>query len=313
MRGYGKACLRCRQKKRRCLTNTDAADGSSCVQCARDGVPCQVYSKRARGDHNEPRTDGRGSSASTGAASPSTFASSPRAALAHPHMHSSSTRAHPLPIAGPQGVGAYNLSTSPRDIFAGSGRESAHHRRMSQTSPYSYEHAATNTVLTPANEADVDAQLLATYFTWQCPQLYPVREELFRRESRSECSSLPGGLASHSGPYYSPLLHAAICDQASRHLGHLEQLQGYTDRSTAHLMPAILGPPDVPTVQALLIMAGRKLALGDAHAGWLFSGMAFRMLADLDIDLGEGEGAEEGDEAGMMGRQFFWSAYCWDK
>jgi hypothetical protein len=78
-------------------------------------------------------------------------------------------------------------------------------------------------------------------------------------------------------------------------------------------MPAILGPPDVPTVQALLIMAGRKLALGDAHAGWLFSGMAFRMLADLDIDLCEGEEEGDGDEAGMMGRQLFWSAYCWDK
>lgn len=82
-------------------------------------------------------------------------------------------------------------------------------------------------------------------------------------------------------------------------------------------MTSLSSPPNIPTVQALLILAGRDLALGQASSGWLKSGMAFRMISDMnvqsDIWTEEESLQPEAREQVRMRKRLFWSAYTWDK
>lgn len=76
------------------------------------------------------------------------------------------------------------------------------------------------------------------------------------------------------------------------------------------IMTTLDSPPSIPAIQTLLILAGRDLALGKTHGGWLKSGLAFRMLTDMSIRLDLGDG---GDEDQQVRQRLFWSAYLWDK
>ncbi|KAK7755051.1 hypothetical protein SLS62_002866 [Diatrype stigma] len=76
------------------------------------------------------------------------------------------------------------------------------------------------------------------------------------------------------------------------------------------------GGSSIPTLQGLLIFSARECACGRVSQGWLYSGMAFRMMRDLGIDvspkkLGKGHFFTEEDLA--LRRQVFWSCYTWDK
>lgn len=135
------------------------------------------------------------------------------------------------------------------------------------------------------------------------------------------------------GPYFSPLLLHTLHAQASRHLAVREE--GWTygvsamrllkvdlvfdhqDRANALLVPALTAPPALTTVQALLILAGRDLALNMSSAGWLKSGMAFRMIEDMglvdDAMLDLTEVPAHRQEEVAMRKRVFWSAYSWDK
>jgi hypothetical protein len=89
------------------------------------------------------------------------------------------------------------------------------------------------------------------------------------------------------------------------------------DRASALLVAGISQPPSIPTVQALLIMAGRELALGLSSAGWLKSGMAFRMIEELALDRDAYTDLDTvlADDRDLvyMRQRVFWSAYSWDK
>lgn len=74
---------------------------------------------------------------------------------------------------------------------------------------------------------------------------------------------------------------------------------------------------NIPTTQALLILSSRECAVGRIAQGWLFSGMAFRMMRDLGLHVPP-------KKLGYLSRQFseddlairqqvFWSCYTWDK
>lgn len=99
-----------------------------------------------------------------------------------------------------------------------------------------------------------------------------------------------------TGPYFSPLLLHAIHAEASRHASLPGDGAAYSvsyprtattdnqDKANSLLANILLEPPLLTTVQALLIMSGRDLAMGAAHAGWLKSGMAFRMVTEIGLE-----------------------------
>ncbi|OCF42308.1 hypothetical protein I317_03811 [Kwoniella heveanensis CBS 569] len=154
---------------------------------------------------------------------------------------------------------------------------------------------------------EANEQLLRTYFAWQGPQHMPVDEALFRRDMASN----------PTGPYFSRLLLHAIHAQASRHILSRDDGWAYADKANALVMASLAEPPSIPTIQALLILSGRDLALGLASAGWLKSGMAFRMIEDLGIQADVSQDlamvpSPKLEEVGMRQR-LFWSAYSWDK
>jgi hypothetical protein len=89
------------------------------------------------------------------------------------------------------------------------------------------------------------------------------------------------------------------------------------DRANALLLSHFSDAPTLPTIQALLILAGRELALGYMSAGWLKSGMAFRMIEEMDLErdasIDLGAVAEEQRETVYLRQRIYWSAYSWDK
>ena len=76
--------------------------------------------------------------------------------------------------------------------------------------------------------------------------------------------------------------------------------------------------PSLPNTQALLELGGRELAMGNGSNGWMFCGMAIRMVIDMDLQsdvhrhVDESLNAEERDQLEVRIR-VFWSAFCWDK
>ena len=100
-------------------------------------------------------------------------------------------------------------------------------------------------------------------------------------------------------------------------IARLKRLLMCQDRASAYLVASLSHSPSIPTIQALLIMAGRELALGVSSAGWLKSGMAFRMIEELalerdaytDVDLTP----LHDRETIYIRQRVFWSAYSWDK
>ena len=81
------------------------------------------------------------------------------------------------------------------------------------------------------------------------------------------------------------------------------------------------GGSSIPTLQGLLIFSARECACGRVSQGWLYSGMAFRMMRDLGIDVSPrklGQLAAKRrqvftEEDLALRRQVFWSCYTWDK
>ncbi|KAI1212608.1 fungal-specific transcription factor domain-containing protein [Annulohypoxylon truncatum] len=73
----------------------------------------------------------------------------------------------------------------------------------------------------------------------------------------------------------------------------------------------------IPTIQGLLVFSARECACGRVSQGWLYSGMAFRMMRDLGIDVSPkklGHLAKQFSEEDLAVRQqVFWSCYTWDK
>jgi hypothetical protein len=56
--------------------------------------------------------------------------------------------------------------------------------------------------------------------------------------------------------------------------------------------------------------------MGETSAGWLKSGMAFRMIDGMQIReeiAREPQRSINMSETSYMGRRIFWSAYTWDK
>lgn len=71
------------------------------------------------------------------------------------------------------------------------------------------------------------------------------------------------------------------------------------------------------TIQGLLILSARECGCGRTSQGWLYSGMAFRMMRDLGMHIDSNKlrylSRQFSDEELALRQQVFWSCFTWDK
>jgi hypothetical protein len=158
---------------------------------------------------------------------------------------------------------------------------------------------------------EIGMRLLDIYWTW----LHPLHSCVYR-------PSLIMDLAL-GGPYCSDFLLLCIFGLAARHLPENPQLHGAVEgddfiaRAKALLLDEMSAPkPAIPTIQGLLILGGRQCAAGKSSEGWLYTGMAIRMMKDigLHLDTVTLAGVERWTPAETETRKRLYnSAYIWDK
>ena len=74
--------------------------------------------------------------------------------------------------------------------------------------------------------------------------------------------------------------------------------------------------PKITTIQGLLILGGRQSAVGRSSEGWLYTGMAIRMMMDvgLHLDTQKLVESERLTPADLEARKRpYLSTYIWDK
>ncbi len=123
-----------------------------------------------------------------------------------------------------------------------------------------------------------------------------------------------------NGPYVTPFLLNSVLAQAARYSDHPEAAklgQYFADRTLDSLASEVDKGSSIPTIQGLLVFSARECACGRTSQGWLYSGMAFRMLRDLGIHIHPRKlshlvGQFSQVELALR-HQIFWSCYTWDK
>ncbi|KAH8901228.1 hypothetical protein GQ53DRAFT_789942 [Thozetella sp. PMI_491] len=155
--------------------------------------------------------------------------------------------------------------------------------------------------------------LLDIYWTW----LQPLHNCVYR-----PCFIMDMALG---GPYYSDFLLMCIFGLAARHLPEQEQTsfagvgngEKFIARAKELLLEELAAPkPRIPTIQGLIILGGRQCAVGKSSEGWLYTGMAIRMMVDIGLHLDITKLAKVERltpvEAELR-KRLFNSAYIWDK
>lgn len=131
----------------------------------------------------------------------------------------------------------------------------------------------------------------------------------------------PGDLYS-SGPYASSFLLSAVLAQAARYSVRPDAVEAgkhFATQAAGFLTADIDGGNgnSIATIQGLLIFSARECACGRTSQGWLYSGMAFRMMRDLGIHVAPKKlgylARHFSPEDLAMRQQVFWSCYTWDK
>lgn len=159
---------------------------------------------------------------------------------------------------------------------------------------------------------EVGMALLDIYWTW----LHPLHNCVYRPAFMMDLAL--------GGPYCSDFLLNCIFGLAARHLPeqhHVFRGYGKGDRFVAKakelLLQEMTAPkPAIPTIQGLLILGGRQCAAGHSSEGWLYTGMALRMMKDigLHLDIKRLAVLERWTPAETETRKRLYnSAYIWDK
>lgn len=146
--------------------------------------------------------------------------------------------------------------------------------------------------------------LLHTHWTWVHPAFMFVHKETFLRD------------AATGGEFYSPLLLSVICLHSTRFTDHHldEELLARTKLYLGHAMHQ---EPSIPMTQALLQHSAREIGRGNLSQAWLYSGMAFRLAADLGLFTRTWTDYEDTDTVqarrNQISCQLAWSCFLWDK
>jgi hypothetical protein len=159
--------------------------------------------------------------------------------------------------------------------------------------------------------------LLDIYWSW----LHPLHSIVYRPALLMDLAL--------GGPNCSDFLLLCIFALAARHLPSGQHRVGsqddnntagerYLSKAKELLLDEMTAPtPTLPTIQGLLILGGRQCAMGMSSQGWLYTGMAIRMMQDIGLHLNNTQ------LLGYMKRwtpveletrkRLYNSAYIWDK
>lgn len=158
----------------------------------------------------------------------------------------------------------------------------------------------------------VGMALLDIYWTW----LHPLHNCVYR-----PCFIMDLALG---GQYCSDFLLTCIFALAARHLpernssfSDIGKGEGFVEKAKELLLVEMAADkPSIPTIQGLLILGGRQCAVGKTSEGWLYTGMAIRMMIDIGLHLDTPKLAElqRWTPAETETRKRLYnSAYIWDK
>ncbi|KAH8171124.1 fungal specific transcription factor domain-containing protein [Sarocladium implicatum] len=164
----------------------------------------------------------------------------------------------------------------------------------------------------PELTTDAASVLLDIYWTWQGPLHNCVYRHNFLRDVVLQ------------GPYFSPFLLNVIYAHACRHARPEDTRFSRFDKGEHFVRKAKLllveelgaNKPSIPTIQGLLILGGRQCAVGKNSEGWLYTGMAIRMIKDLGMHLTEGHGllhSQLEPDNLEASKRLYLAAYTWDK
>jgi hypothetical protein len=217
----------------------------------------------------------------------------------------------PAPRSPSQGVDDQSSVEDIRDWLTSNAKESR------SWEEFSLGNAAAQTDI----PRDVLDRLLQIHWSWIAPMFMWIYRPAFMRALIYK-SSFPclradqwTGDMSTGGPYYSPFLVTVLCAHAARFEdGNLGEI--LISRARLLLGSEIHKPSSIPTVQAMLQLSAREFAHGNTSQGWLYSGMAFRMVSDLGLHHVSGKAQSLSNltpEDIEIRRRLFWSCYFWDK
>ncbi|KAL8689138.1 MAG: hypothetical protein Q9218_005123 [Villophora microphyllina] len=151
-------------------------------------------------------------------------------------------------------------------------------------------------------------ELLETYWCWPHHLHLVLCRKIFMRD------------LTNSEPYVTPFLLHAVLAQAARYSDRPEAAklgQAFAQRTLDTLAAEVDKGSSIPTIQGLLIFSARECACGRTSQGWLYSGMAFRMMRDMGIHIPPRKlshlGAQFTPAESALRQQIFWSCYTWDK
>lgn len=161
-------------------------------------------------------------------------------------------------------------------------------------------------------ETSVGMALLDIYWSW----LHPLHCCVYRPILMMDLAL--------GGPYCSDFLLLCIFALAARHLpeknSSLQNVgkgEHYIARARELLLEEMAATrPAIATIQGLLILGGRQCAVGRSSEGWLYTGMAIRMMKDigLHLDITKLSSLERWTPAEAETRKRLYnSAYIWDK
>lgn len=130
------------------------------------------------------------------------------------------------------------------------------------------------------------------------------------------------------GQYYSHMLLNTMLSHSVRWCKSDPNIQGFLapfdggtlfGRHARQLLSEDLiqeGNSSIPTIQTLLLMSAQESSKGNQTQAWLYSGMAFRLVEDMGINLDSRKfsgSVQLSDEDIEIRRRLFWSCYFYDK
>ncbi|WOO84331.1 putative transcriptional regulatory protein [Vanrija pseudolonga] len=148
------------------------------------------------------------------------------------------------------------------------------------------------------------------YFAWVSCADGIVHRPIFLRDMALE------------GPYFSEFLLIVIYIVGIRLCFGMDDREReakgeqYVSLAMSMLSEEIMGPGRITTIQALLVLSGRQIAVGTTNQAWMLLGMAIRMMQDMGLHLPVSDDAASlrlSAEDRDMRNRVFWSAYIWDK
>ncbi|KAL9484680.1 hypothetical protein ACSS6W_003469 [Trichoderma asperelloides] len=151
---------------------------------------------------------------------------------------------------------------------------------------------------------ETSQKLMSTFFLEIYPYNMVVYREYFLRDYDVG-----------SGKYYSDVLLYSICALGALQYDDMLSLSDVFSSQAQTLLYSTLDSPDLTTLQALVLLGYREIAVGRASKGWLFCGMAFRLAHEmgLHLDPTNWEGSTESSGDREILRRVYWAAFIADK